>query len=534
VPAPHSATTHDQQTAAAQEPAGSRSALTELRAVRRRNRIEDIHWIDVLYRTYVAGLVGAIGVAVAAGWFPSQDTDPDVVDQVARLAPTWIGALIALAVVAGLRSGLRGGPLTLEPAVVAHELMAPVDRGAALRTPALKQVRFLAFAGAVTGGVVGALASRQLPEGGIVAAVTVGVTFGAGLAMAVCAGLIASGHRWGRVPVTITALVVLAWAGIDLALGVVTSPTSAIAAVAVLPLQVHPAVIAAPIVVAVGLWLAISGLRSLSLEAARRRSGLVSQLRFAATLQDVRAIVLLRRQLAQERPRLRPWFGLGKRGRLPVAVRRDLAGVLRFPAVRLARMVALAVVAGLAFGLTWQGVAPAFVVAALALFLAGYDVVEPLAQEVDHPTRWEQLPGEPGIVLLRHLPVAVALMVLVCGVTAASAMTMVPPAVVAELAVVGLLPVAMAATVAAASSSAQGAADVAKLAGLGADMMGMVMLLRLVVPPALVVAATAPLLAAGRTADDLQVTATSNLMAWPLIAVLIGVIWIRTRKPVVG
>lgn len=496
--------------------------------------MRDVHWVDVLYRTYVAGLFGIVGIAVVAGWFPEQPAEPATVADIARLAPTWLGAALALAVVVGLRSGLRGGPLTLERAVVAHELMAPVDRAWALRSPALKQVRFAAFAGAVTGGVVGALASRQLPESGVTAAIWTGAAFAAGTAVAVGSGLVVSGRRWGRLPVMLVGLAVVAWATIDLATGLVTAPTSAIAAVAVLALQVHPAVAAAPLVVAGVLVVAVRGLGRLSPEAARRRAGLVSQLRFAATLQDVRAIVLLRRQLSQERPRSRPWLGLGRRGRLPASLRRDLAGVLRFPAVRLARMVLLAVVAGLALGASWQGVTPAFVLAALAVFVAGYDAVEPLAQEVDHPTRWDQLPGEPGLVLLRHLPVAVAVMVLECALVAAVAMVLVPPAVVGELVLVSLVPVALAGTVAAAVSSAQGAADMAKLIGLGADMMGLVMLLRLVLPPALVVGAMAPLLAAGRDAGDLQVTATSNLMAWPLLAALAAVIWLRTRTPVRG
>ena len=41
-----------------------------------------------------------------------------------------------------------------------------------------------------------------------------------------------------------------------------------------------------------------------------RRGDLVSQLHFAVTMQDLRTVVLLRRQLRGEQPRTRPWFGL--------------------------------------------------------------------------------------------------------------------------------------------------------------------------------------------------------------------------------
>ena len=46
-------------------------------------------------------------------------------------------------------------------------------------------------------------------------------------------------------------------------------------------------------------WLWIGGL---SLEAARRRAALTAELRFSASVQDLRAVVLLRRQLASEAP----------------------------------------------------------------------------------------------------------------------------------------------------------------------------------------------------------------------------------------
>ena len=50
------------------------------------------------------------------------------------------------------------------------------------------------------------------------------------------------------------------------------------------------------------------GLAGLSLEAAERRTSLVGQLKFAVTLQDLRTVLVLRRQLAMELPRSRPWI----------------------------------------------------------------------------------------------------------------------------------------------------------------------------------------------------------------------------------
>ena len=134
----------------------------------------------------------------------------------------------------------------------------------------------------------------------------------------------------------------------------------------------------------------------------------MGQLRFAATLHDLRTVIVLRRQLAMELPRLRPWVRLQVRGtgHLPVFVR-GLRGVLRFPAARAARLLLLGAVAGLCLRGMWAGTTPLVVLAGLALFVAGLDTVEPLAQEVDHPSRRDASPLEPAAIHLRHIPVGV-------------------------------------------------------------------------------------------------------------------------------
>ena len=127
-----------------------------------------------------------------------------------------------------------------------------------------------------------------------------------------------------------------------------------------------------------------------SVEAAERRSTLVGQLRFAATLQDIRTVIVLRRQLAMELPRLQPWIrapGAGARtgsrsGRAACAG----SSVGRRRGWR---------------GSSCSGPSPGFAARGrvvgharrsssspgLALFIAALDAVEPLAQEIDHPSR---------------------------------------------------------------------------------------------------------------------------------------------------
>src|SRR5688572_8400864 len=138
-----------------------------------------------------------------------------------------------------------------------------------------------------------------------------------------------------------------------------------------------------------------------SLEAARRQAGLAAQLRFALTMQDLRTVLLLRRQLAAEGPRRRPWLRLPA-GRRPWPVwRRDWQGILRWPATRILRIVLLGAVAGLAAAGAWRETPALVLGSAAALLVAGLDSVEGQAQDADHMVRRDTLPVHPGWLLLR-------------------------------------------------------------------------------------------------------------------------------------
>jgi hypothetical protein len=348
----------------------------------------------------------------------------------------------------------------------------------------------------------------------------------AGLAM------IISGRRVGWFMANAVAAVLLIWSGIDILAKTTTSPATMLAQIAFWPIHFEPIALVG---VALALALVVAGyfiLGGMSVEAALRRAGLVSQLRFAVTLQDVRTVVLLRRQLSQEQPRSRPWIRLKRSGRLlPAPWKRGLQSVFRFPAVRVARIVLLGAGAGLALGTVWRGVTPMIVVAALALYIAGFDAAEAVAQEVDHPTRWESYPMEPGHLLLQHIPVTFVVMILVGGVAGAAALLLVPAHVVAALLPVMVLPAAAGAAFAAAVGTAQGAPDTAGLIALGPDLMGVLLLVRLVLPPVLVVLCLLPLLAAGSDPNQLQSSRVANLVTYPLLALVGAFLWLRFRKP---
>jgi hypothetical protein len=511
---------------------GSSDALADLHQARRHNHQTAVHWIDALYRVYIIGLVCSTAVVLGSGLFGNELLSPEQTDRFVTYAPAWLGLGFAVAVAIGMRSGARGGPLTLQAATVQYELQAPIDRGITLRGPAFKQLRFMAFTGLLVGACVGMLTVRRFEDHPLVVVTGTALAFALALTLAVSVAMIFSGRRIGIWPANLAALALLGWSAADIALGLHTSPLSMLGSVAVWGISFIPIGIVGIVIAVAAVPLALLGIGGISIDDARRRAGLVAQLRFAVTLQDIRTVVLLRRQLSQERPRTRPWIPMKRGGRVPTIWRRDWRGYFRFPLVRIARMVALAIVAGIALGLTWRGAPPAFIVAGLALYLAGYDAVEPLAQEIDRPSRWDAIPEDHGMTLIRHLPAAFVIMVLLCLITTATTLLLVPSDVVLSLFSIAIVPVAMGALMGAALSTAMGSPDSAKLlAGFGADMMGWVLLFRLVAPPALVLLALATLLAAGTDPAALDTNRVSSYITYAFLLSASVLLYLRYQKP---
>src|SRR6202012_2438112 len=141
------------------------------------------------------------------------------------------------------------------------------------------------------------------------------------------------------------------------------------------------------------------------------------------SVQDLRTVILLRRQLASELPRRKPWIRLRRTPANPV-LRRDWQSYLRWPVVRIVRVVLIAVAAGgLAVG--GFGLNPVlFAVPGPLLLVAALDLIEPLAQESDHPTRRLVLPFTASELIRRHVwapMTAMAFVLLVAAATAAVA-----------------------------------------------------------------------------------------------------------------
>ena len=482
----------------------------------------------------MTAIVGGVAVWLLSGVTGDHRVGPAALSRTGQHGAQVVGMVIGLAWAVGLRSGGRGGPLVVEAAEVRHVLLAPLDRSVTLRGPAVRQLRFAALAGGGVGAVGGLLAFRRLP--GHAAA---WVATGAGVGVLAAAGalglaLIVSGHRLGRWVANSLALAVAGWSVADLAVGEATSPATFLGQVALWPLRWRPTAFVGVAVALGAVAAGIGGVGGSSLESAERRATLVGQIRFAATLRDLRTVVVLRRQLSQELPRRGPWMRLP---RWPASAgwRRGWHSLLRFPALRLARLVMLAAAAGAALAGAWAGTTPLVVAAGLALYVAALDAVEPIGQELDHPDRRDGYPRPAGTQYLSLLGPPLVLMAAL-GLVAAGVMAgLAGTGRAAEAALADALPAGWCGLAGAAISVIQGPPPLFSAAGslMPPEIAGARAVVRLVWPPLVATVGVLPVLAARHPAVGASPLAAVGALTIPVVALLgaIGV-WIRHQEAV--
>ena len=251
------------------------------------------------------------------------------------------------------------------------------------------------------------------------------------------------------------------------------------------------------------------------------------------TVQDLRTVIVLRRQLAQDTPRNRPWFRVPGRGRF-VVWRRGWHGLLRFPAVRYLRLLVLAIAGGVCLSAAYHGTTPLVAVAAIVAYLAGLDAIEPLSQEIDQSDRADAIPLDRGDLLLRHVAVPAVVAAIVGLIGAATAVALNRTAESVELAAILFLPAAWCGAAGAIISTAMGAPDPFKDGQLlPPEVAGMKLAFRTAWPLIVAIIGTLPVVAARRAnvngSPPVPVAAQAAVGAL-LVAGFIGA-WLRYREP---
>ncbi len=519
-----------------EDPVPPEEALRRFRSAHRSIRRRGAEPFDVFYRIYVTGLFSLFGFYLALGLVDDATLDAAGVVWVRENAPLWIALVAAAAVTIGARSGANGGPLAIDDLELHHVLLSPLDRSVALSDQVGRLVTAALALGALFGAASGELASRQLP-GGQGSWVISGLLCGAAITLsATGVALITAGSSMRRGFVIGLSMIPPVWAVFDLVRGTASSPFAAFGELALWALNTNPVAIVAVAIPVALVAVGVTRRGALSIERAHHRSQLISQVRFALAQQDIRSLLLLRRQLAFETPRSIPWMSIraGSRleGRFPVVVR-DARSYARWPTARLLRVAGLATIAGLSLAAMWQGTTALIGVVGVALYLAAIEVIEPLSQELDHPGILELIPVEPGSVILGHIASAIVVMSVVWLAVAIVATTAVFDWRVGAAAAIAAVPGATAA-VAAAGLSIKRLASPSLAAPV--EVEGPRMIFRLLWPPALTLAGALPVLAA-RTAlsDGSPLVETTAQAAW-LVALIsaAAVAWLRFRDNVAG
>ncbi|MEI8241543.1 MAG: DUF6297 family protein, partial [Actinomycetota bacterium] len=291
-------------------PSTSLAALKALRRTRKMHRLGNLDWFEAMYRVYLVGGFGGGAVLWISSSVKDQPVTEHTAQQVLSHGPAVLGLLAAFAFLAGVRGGAQGGPLALEAADVVHVMLAPVDRFRALLRPAGQRLRSAMFTGAMAGAIVGQLGGRRLP-GSLVAWAAAGALYGANVgAIWVAAALLSHTLRVPRWLATVVGLGALGWQLAAVARAV-PGLFDLNGSLGLWGWRQHPVDLVAVVCTIAAAVAGFALLARTSLDALARRSALVDQLKFAVTMQDLRTVILLRRQLNQESTRRQPYLRLG-------------------------------------------------------------------------------------------------------------------------------------------------------------------------------------------------------------------------------
>ncbi len=519
-------------------PASPPATVTALRTARRRRELAGRDWGELAYRVYTTSLGALVAVVFLSGLVGDDRLDPVQTASFVDRLPAWIAVGVSVVLALAVRSGRRGGPVALERPDVAHLLLAPVSRSAVLRRPVSSLVIYGIGGAAIVGGLAGSLVDQRLDgpaAPGVFSGAVTGATVAAG---ALGAALVAGGRRVPGRLLSAIAWLLVAWSVAAVATAdVPASPLSLVGDLFVWPEVATPIAVVSVVIAVLLVVVGAAGIGGLSIESAMRRTALVGQLRFAVTQQDVRAVVLLRRQLASEHHRRRSWLPRLPRGladRAPVLAR-DLASVGRWPLRRVVRVLAAALVVAFAARGVWAGTTPLLLVAGGAAYVLGLDALEPLAQEIDHPTIADSLPVLRGRLALQHLVQPVIVTAVAGVIAAAVAVGVAPSAIGWQVAAVTLLVAVPTAVAGAAITVVSDQAVDAPDAGLAQpEVAGPRLLIRLVWPPLVAVLGFVPLLVARAAADAGRPPAVPELVvAVPFLLLAAAVAgWVRFRDDI--
>jgi hypothetical protein len=565
----------------------AKATLRELRRTRQRRRLGETDWYDIAYRVYLFALVGLVVVVWVSDAVDGAIGDGVDTQDLLTRGPAVIGLMVVVAFALGLRSGADGGPISIEVADIRHVLLAPISQRSVMLRPIGQRLRSAAFAIGLAGAVLGQLIATEVEGSRAAWAAACGV-FGAIVGSTfVATAVLSHALRVPRWAATLVATILVAWQGL-VAWGVWNDSTDGLARVGPGNLAGRLAlwgisqrgIDVLAIIVAVAMAAAALALGGrLRLEPLARRGELVSQLRFAATVQDLRTVVQLRRQLRSEVLRTRQWgqrrvptrpvpdtatrahrrptatpstrssttsskatsktpVSPALRLRPSVVWRRGSQSLRRLPLARLIRIALLAALAGVGGALTYDS-SPLFGLVLLgALFLVGLESLEPLSQEVDRPDLTDGYPIERGWIFANHLLAPAVLLVGVAIIGAATAAVIDPSLALGAFAIAvpmawagamgGVVVTVLDAPTAPSTTTLLGTPRDAETSFVPPEFAGFSTVITAMIPVVVSAVGTIPVFVARFTDDAASVGRSIVGLA---LFIAVGVVWVRRRDP---
>jgi hypothetical protein len=197
-------------------------------------------------------------------------------------------------------------------------------------------------------------------------------------------------------------------------------------------------------------------------------------------------------------------------------------------------MAVLGIVAGLCLRGVWGGTTPLVALAALALYIAALDAIEPLAQEVDQADRADSYPQIRGDLMLKHLAVHAGVMLLVGLLGAAAALAGGATSTGVAVVLVCFLPAVWAPLSGAVITTLMGAPEPFKDGQLlPPEVAGMKIALRAAWPLIVSVLGMVPVVIAHRTDVDGNEPAAAAAQAATFVLVIVAFTgaWVKYREP---
>jgi hypothetical protein len=147
----------------------------------------------------------------------------------------------------------------------------------------------------------------------------------------------------------------------------------------------------------------------------------------------------------------------------------------------------------------WDGTTPLVLLAGIAGYVAALDAIEPLAQEIDHPTMLRSYPVAQGMILVRHLVAPVLVLMGFGAVALGVAWAVGPSAEVLTVGAITLVSSSVASVAGAAVSVVSEAVlDQSSEAMMPPEVAGPRVVIRTLWPPLVAVIGMLPVLAAQR------------------------------------